>query len=50
MSSALLIALVITGAGALVYVLASDKFAEVGRTFMWAGAFALTFLLCGLLS
>lgn len=44
----LLVALLITGAGGLVYLLANDKFAEVGKVFLLAGAFALTFILCGI--
>lgn len=43
-----LTALVIAGTGALVYILAGDKFAEIGRAALWAGVFALAFLLCGL--
>lgn len=47
--SALLIAVIICVLGAVVYLVTSDKVAEVGRAFLWTGALGIVVLLCKLL-
>lgn len=45
----LIIAALICILGAVVYLVTSDKVAEVGRAFLWMGALAIVLLLCKLL-